>query len=86
VWLHITRELRGEKIDVIEWSDELTVFAARALTPAKVNEVRVIDAEDRSLEVIVSEDQESLALGKRGLNVRLAAELVGGSIEIKVEN
>jgi len=84
--LQISRELRGEKIDVIEWSDELTVFAARALTPAKVNEVRVIDAEDRSLAVIVSEDQESLALGKRGLNVRLAAELVRGSIEIKPLN
>jgi len=82
----ITRELRGEKIDVIEWSDELTIFAARALAPAKVNEVRVIDAEQRLLVAIVSADQLSLAVGKRGQNVRLANQLVGGSIDLRSED
>jgi N utilization substance protein A len=66
--------------------NELTVFAARALTPAKVNEVRVVDAERRLMEAIVSADQLSLALGKRGMNIRLANELVGGRIDIRSEN
>ncbi|HYJ46394.1 MAG TPA: transcription termination factor NusA, partial [Pyrinomonadaceae bacterium] len=73
----IIRELRGEKIDIIEWSDEPSVFAANALSPAKVNQVRITDIENRQMEVIVNEDQLSLAIGKRGQNVRLATKLVG---------
>src|SRR5436309_7301707 len=78
----IIRELRGEKIDIIEWSEEPSVFAANALSPAKVNQVRITDIENRQMEVIVNEDQLSLAIGKRGQNVRLATKLVGWHIDI----
>ncbi len=81
----IIRELRGEKIDIIEWSDEPSVFAANALSPAKVNQVRITDIENRQMEVIVNEDQLSLAIGKRGQNVRLATKLVGWNIDIRSE-
>src|SRR5438876_1435629 len=81
----IVRELRGEKIDIIEWSDEPSVFAANALSPAKVNQVRITDIENRQMEVIVNEDQLSLAIGKRGQNVRLATKLVGWNIDIRSE-
>src|SRR5437899_291172 len=81
----IIRELRGEKIDIIEWSDEPSVFAANALSPAKVNQVRITDIENRQMEVIVNEDQLSLAIGKRGQNVRLATKLVGWNIDIRNE-
>jgi N utilization substance protein A len=82
---NIIRELRGEKIDIIEWSDEPSVFAANALSPAKVNQVRITDIEKRQMEVIVNEDQLSLAIGKRGQNVRLATRLVGWNIDIRSE-
>jgi N utilization substance protein A len=81
----IIRELRGEKIDIIEWSDEPSVFAANALSPAKVNQVRITDIEQRQMEVIVNEEQLSLAIGKRGQNVRLATKLVGWNIDIRSE-
>jgi len=81
----IIRELRGEKIDIIEWSDEPSVFAANALSPAKVNQVRITDIERRKMEVIVNEDQLSLAIGKKGQNVRLAAKLVDWDIDIRNE-
>src|SRR6202158_2631549 len=81
----IIRELRGEKIDIIEWSDEPSVFAAHALSPAKVNQVRITGIEQRQMEVIVNEDQLSLAIGKRGQNVRLATKLVGWNIDIRSE-
>lgn len=81
----IIRELRGEKIDIIEWSEEPSVFAANALSPAKVNQVRITDIEGRRMEVIVNEDQLSLAIGKRGQNVRLATKLVGWNIDIRSE-
>src|SRR5215213_5589604 len=81
----IIRELRGEKIDIIEWSDEPSVFAANALSPAKVNQVRITDIENRQMEVIVNEDQLSPAIGKRGQNVRLATKLVGWNIDIRSE-
>jgi N utilization substance protein A len=81
----IIRELRGEKIDIIEWSDQPTVFAANALSPAKVTQVRITDIEKHKMEVIVNEDQLSLAIGKRGQNVRLAAKLVGWDIDIRNE-
>src|SRR3954452_1596359 len=82
----IIRELRGEKIDIIEWSDEPSVFAANALSPAKVNKVRITDIDNRQMEVIVNEDQLSLAIGKKGQNVRLATRLVGWDIKIVSED
>jgi N utilization substance protein A len=81
----IIRELRGEKIDIIEWSEDPAIFAAHALSPAKVSRVTVIDFESRKLQVTVENDQQSLAIGKRGQNVRLAAKLVGWDIDIRSE-
>ena len=81
----IIKELRGEKIDIIEWSEEPSVFAANALSPAKVSQVRIVDINKRKMEVIVVEDQLSLAIGKKGQNVRLATRLVGWDIDIVSE-
>ncbi len=81
----IIKELRGEKIDIIEWSEEPAVFAANALSPAKVSQVRITDINTHRMEVIVVEDQLSLAIGKRGQNVRLATRLVGWNIDIVSE-
>ena len=81
----IIKELRGEKIDIIEWSDEPSVCAANALSPAKVSQVRITDIENRGMTVIVGEDQLSLAIGKKGQNVRLATRLVGWDIKIVSE-
>ena len=81
----IIRELRGEKIDIIEWSDEITTFAEKALQPAKVSRVSISDLTDKQLEVIVDDTQLSLAIGKKGQNVRLAAKLLGWKIDIKSE-
>src|ERR1700694_2523833 len=81
----IIRELRGEKIDIIEWSEEPSVFAANSLSPAKVNQVRITDIENRQMEVIVNEDQLSLAIGESGQNVRLATKLVCWNIDIRSE-
>lgn len=81
----IIRELRGEKIDIIEWSEDPAIFAANALSPAKVSKVAVIDFEDKKLQVTVDSEQQSLAIGKRGQNVRLAARLVGWDIDIRSE-
>ncbi len=81
----IIRELRGEKIDIIEWSEEPSVFAANALAPAKVSQVRILDINKRRMEVLVTEDQLSLAIGKKGQNVRLATKLVGWNIDIRNE-
>ena len=82
----VIKELRGEKIDIIEWSDEPSVFAANALSPAKVSQVRITDINERKMEVIVTEDQLSLAIGKHGQNVNLATRLVGWDINIISEN
>jgi N utilization substance protein A len=81
----IIRELRGEKIDIIEYSDEITTFAEKALQPAKVSRVSIVDLADKSLEVIVDDTQLSLAIGRKGQNVRLAAKLLGWKIDIKSE-
>lgn len=83
--LGVIGELRGEQIDIFEWSDEPSVLAANALTPAKVNQVRITDIEARLMEAIVNEDQLSAALGKRGQNVRLATKLVGWNINVRPE-
>jgi len=81
----IIRELRGEKIDIIEYSDEITTFAQKALQPAKVSRVSVSNLAEKQLEVIVDDTQLSLAIGKKGQNVRLAAKLLGWKIDIKSE-
>jgi N utilization substance protein A len=81
----IIRELRGEKIDIIEFSDEITTFAEKALQPAKVSRVSIADLTDKQLEVVVDDTQLSLAIGKKGQNVRLAAKLLGWKIDIKSE-
>jgi transcription termination/antitermination protein NusA len=83
----IIRELRGEKIDIIEWSDDLVTFAQSALAPAKITRVSVTHhGEVPHLDVIVEDEQLSLAIGKRGQNVRLASELIGAKIDIKSES
>ncbi|HVR43991.1 MAG TPA: transcription termination factor NusA [Thermoanaerobaculia bacterium] len=83
----IIRELRGEKIDIIPWIDDIVGYAQNALAPAKITRVAVTSHEGTRphLDVIVDNDQLSLAIGKRGLNVRLAAELIGAKIDIKSE-
>lgn len=81
---NVVSELRGEKIDIIPWSDDIARFACNALAPAVVSKVYV-DDEDYAMEVIVADDQLSLAIGKRGQNVRLAAKLTGWKIDIKSE-
>jgi transcription termination/antitermination protein NusA len=81
----IIRELRGEKIDIIEFSEEITTFAEKALQPAKVSRVSISDLTDKQLEVIVDDTQLSLAIGQKGQNVRLAAKLLGWKIDIKSE-
>ena len=81
----IIRELRGEKIDIIEYHEDPVTFAEKALQPAKVSRVTVIDAAEKHLEVVVDDSQLSLAIGKKGQNVRLAAKLLGWKIDIKSE-
>src|SRR4051812_9053212 len=84
----IIRELRGEKIDIIPWHDDIVNYAQNSLAPAKITRVSVTSDEQAHrphLDVIVDNDQLSLAIGKRGLNVRLAAELIGAKIDIKSE-
>jgi transcription termination/antitermination protein NusA len=81
----IIRELRGEKIDIVEWSDDPIAFVTNALSPAKVQRVSIVDERERVMEVIVEDKQLSLAIGKKGQNVRLAAKLTGWRIDIKSE-
>src|SRR6266481_6255092 len=81
----IIRELRGEKIDIIEYHEDPVTFAEKALQPAKVSRVTVVDQSEKHLEVVVDDTQLSLAIGKKGQNVRLAAKLLGWKIDIKSE-
>ena len=81
----IIRELRGEKIDIVEYSDDPIVFVTNALSPAKVQRVSIVDDGGRVMEVVVEDKQLSLAIGKKGQNVRLAAKLTGWRIDIKSE-
>ncbi len=81
----IIRELRGEKIDIIEYHEDPVTFAEKALQPAKVSRVTVLEGHEKHLEVIVDDSQLSLAIGKKGQNVRLAAKLLGWKIDIKSE-
>src|SRR6202044_1744709 len=79
------RELHGEKIDIIEYHEDAVTFAEKALQPAKVSKVTVVDSGGKHLEVVVDDSQLSLAIGKKGQNVRLAAKLLGWKIDIKSE-
>jgi N utilization substance protein A len=79
----IIRELHGEKIDIIAYSDDPSAFVTNALSPAKIGRASIIDSLERQIEVIVESDQLSLAIGKKGQNVRLAAKLTGWKIDIK---
>jgi N utilization substance protein A len=81
----IIRELHGEKIDIIEYHEDSVTFAEKALQPAKVSKVTVVDSGGKHLEVVVDDSQLSLAIGKKGQNVRLAAKLLGWKIDIKSE-
>jgi transcription termination/antitermination protein NusA len=81
----IIRELRGEKIDIVEWSEDPIMFVTNAISPAKVQRVSIVDDAERVVEVIVEDKQLSLAIGKKGQNVRLAAKLTGWKIDIKSE-
>src|SRR5450755_978328 len=81
----IIRELRGEKIDIIEYSEDPVVFATHSLSPAKISRVTIVGAAEKHMEVIVDDSQLSLAIGKKGQNVRLAAKLLGWKVDIKSE-
>jgi len=81
---NVVSELRGEKIDIIPWSEDIARFACNALAPAVVSKIYIVE-ETKSMEIIVADDQLSLAIGKRGQNVRLAARLTGWKIDIKSE-
>jgi N utilization substance protein A len=81
----IIRELRGEKIDIVEWSEDPVAFVTNALSPAKVQRVSIVDDREKVMEVVVEDKQLSLAIGKKGQNVRLAAKLTGWRIDIKSE-
>ncbi len=82
---NIIQELRGEKIDIVPWSPDPARFACNALSPATVSKV-IIDDENKSMEIIVDDDQLSLAIGRRGQNVRLASQLTEWRIDIKTDS
>src|SRR4029079_8959460 len=82
---NVMAELHGEKIDIVDWSDDPAELVAHALSPARVNSVTVVDEEARSARVVVPDYQLSLAIGKEGQNARLAARLTGCRIDIKSE-
>jgi transcription termination/antitermination protein NusA len=81
----IIRELRGEKIDIIQWNDDIVNFATNAISPAKISRVSIVDSPDKIMEMVVEDSQLSLAIGKKGQNVRLASKLIGWRIDIKSE-
>jgi N utilization substance protein A len=81
----VIRELRGEKIDIVQHDDDSSQYVRNALNPAAINRVGIRDYDNREMEVIVGEDQLSLAIGKKGQNVRLASKLTGWRLDIKGE-
>ena len=81
----IIRELRGEKIDIVDWSEDPVLFVTNAISPARVQRVTIVDEMEKVVEVVVEDRQLSLAIGKKGQNVRLAAKLTGWKIDIKSE-
>ena len=84
--LSISKELLGEKVDIIQWSPDLVSFAKAALSPAKVDRLQVVSQTEKAMLAIVPQDQLSLAIGKKGINVKLASRLVGWKISIKQED
>jgi N utilization substance protein A len=80
--LAISKELSGEKIDIIVWSPNATAYAKSALSPARVERVQIVNPDEKTMEAAVSRDQLSLAIGKKGVNVKLASKLVGWKIGI----
>jgi len=84
--LAISKELQGEKVDIIEWSPDLVSYAKAALSPAKVNRLQIVSQTENAMLAIVPQDQLSLAIGKKGINVKLASRLVGWKISIKQED
>jgi len=80
---NIIRELRGEKIDIVQWSEDPAQYAANALNPARISRVLILDPVEKIMEVVVEEKQQSLAIGKKGQNVRLASKLIGWQIDVK---
>jgi N utilization substance protein A len=80
----VVQELRGEKIDIVHWIPDQAEYVCRALAPAKVSKI-IIDDEDHSMEVVVPDDQLSLAIGKKGQNVRLGSRLTGWRIDVRSE-
>src|SRR6266403_1667091 len=81
----IIRELRGEKIDIIQWPDDVVTFATNSISQAKMSRVSIVDSNDKIMEMVVEDSQLSLAIGKKGQNVRLASKLIGWRIDIKSE-
>jgi N utilization substance protein A len=81
----IIRELRVEKIDIIQWNDDIVTFATNAISPAKISRVSIVDSTEKIMEMVVEDSQLSLAIGKKGQNVRLASKLIGWRIDIKSE-
>ena len=79
---NVVQELRGEKIDIVEWDPDPAKFVCNAIAPAEVQKV-IIDKESKLMQIIVADDQLSLAIGKRGQNVRLAAQLTGWKIDLE---
>jgi N utilization substance protein A len=84
--LAISKELQGEKVDIIEWSSDLVSYAKSALSPAKVGRLQVVSRTEKAMLAIVPQDQLSLAIGKKGINVKLASRLIGWKISIKQED
>ena len=83
---NVMTELHGEKIDIVDWSEDPAEMVAHALSPARVTSVEIVDAEARSARVIVPDFQLSLAIGKEGQNARLAARLTGWRIDIRSDD
>ena|SRR6187399_2239278 len=83
---NVMAELHGEKIDIVDWSDDPSELVAHALSPARVTSVTVVDAEARAARVVVPDFQLSLAIGKEGQNARLAARLTGWRIDIRSDD
>jgi N utilization substance protein A len=84
--LAISKELQGEKVDIIGWSSDLVTYAKAALSPAKVDRLQIVSRSEKAMLAIVPQDQLSLAIGKKGINVKLASRLVGWKISIKQED
>ena len=77
--------MRGEKIDIIQWNDDVIAFATNSISPAKISRVSIVESNEKIMEMVVEDSQLSLAIGKKGQNVRLASKLIGWRIDIKSE-